>query len=234
MKKIYWVLFLIVLVLSSCTKKDSQTKNAYTKWEVNSKGKKLRKSEYVELDAKGNKIIWIQYVEKGILYDSFAYVYKNGLKTEEYCYKQDGSLFNKTVFTYDSNKKMITEKTYNGKKKLENYFIHKHFGSLEIAEYYTPEDEMSFMDSITYDSKNRVISDYQYLADDAGYFQKHTYIYDVNGNMIKELTEGSPEYDGIGLVETTFVYDAKNRVVKAKIKSPVEPPITYIYEYVEK
>ena len=233
MKRINLIIIFLAIALISCSKTDTTKAYSYTKWLVDSKGKKIKKSEYREFDSKGNKIKWVQYVDQGVLIDSFVYVYKNGLKTEESNYHNGGNvLFSKTVYTYNSDKKIDIEKEYNEKDKLDSYKKHTYFNLLEIVEYYTADGEMSFMDSITYDNKNNMFTDNQYL-EDGSWFVKQKYEYDINGNLIKEFVEANSEFDGIGVVETDYFYDNKNRIIKEIVKSPVEPITYYYYIYTE-
>lgn len=224
-------IFLIITWTFSCSN-NVENKNGYTytKWQVNSNGKKIRKIEYKRFDKNENIMIWIQYLESGkSMIDSFSYTFKADLKIEEKNYNPNG-LFSIAEFEYDSNKKLQTKNSYDRNKKLESYFKHKYIGSKEIVENYSSLDGLFAIDTIVYNNQNKVVSEIQYMTD-GNWFQKHLYDYDSKGNLINRQSQANPIYDGIGVVETRYTNNDKNRPIKETVIFPDKSKEYNIYEY---
>jgi len=229
MRNFKLILTLLFGVLISCNHANSQRKYSYTKWHVDSKGKKIDKSEFKSFDSQNNQTKWIQYLDNGIsLTDSFAYEFEGNLKIKEFRYS-NRKLSTKTIYIYGKDNKLTETKCFDRDEKLESETKHKFTDNLEVIENYSNE-ELYSIDSLKYNYKNKIISEIQYL-DDGTWFQKHKYEYDSKGNLLLEQNEANSEFDGIGLVESSFVINKNNRPTKETVLFPDKSKEYYIYEY---
>jgi hypothetical protein len=215
----------------SCDNADSNNGYSYTKWRVDSQGNKIRKSEFKCFDNQDNLIKWIQYLDDGqSMTDSFSYVFKGGSKIEEYRYKSNGQLWNKTIFIYGENNKLKETKSYDRDNKQESATRHKSINKMEIVENYSSEGELYSIDTLIYNDKDKILLEAQYLSE-GEWFQKHRYEYDLKGNLIVQQSQANPDFDGIGIVEYRYENNENNRPLRVTVIFPDESKEYYIYEY---
>ena len=237
MKYSITILIAVIFAFSTCNNikpiNNIKSDYSFTKWQVDSTGSKIRKSEYKKFDKEENLIKWIQYLddEKSIV-DSFAYSFQGGLKIEKKQFNTNG-LFSITKFEYDSNNKVKATSEFDRANNLQSYTKHQFINSYEIVENYSINDGLYSIDSLLYNDKNKLVSETTYMTD-GEWFQKHEYIYDSKGNLLIQRSQANPVFDGIGIVEYKYEYDNKNRPIKEFVRFPDNTQEFYIYEYLDK
>ena len=229
MRNFKLILTILLVTLISCNYGNTQLKYSYTKWKVDSNGKKIGKSEFKSFDSHNNLSKWIQYFDNGKSEtDSFSYEFDGKLKIKEFRYA-NGKLSTKTIFIYGKDNKLTETKNFDRNGKLESSTKHKFTDNSEIIENYS-DGKLYSIDSLKYNNENKILSEIQYL-DDGTWFQKHKYEYDSKGNLILEQNEANSEFDGIGLVESNYIIDKNNRPTKETVLFPDKSKEYYIYEY---
>ena len=226
------ILIVILFSIYSCSNEIKKETSGYsfTEWKADSDGNKIEKSQYKVFDEKDNLVKWIQYWNGTEHVDSFVYVYQAEVLTKKLRYV-NGQLFSQTIFEYNENNKIETEKELNRDNELESYLKHFYLSdNVETIENYDKSDELYSIDSLKYDSKGNLIEETQYLSD-GFWFQHHTYEYDINDNLIIQKSEANPEFDGVGIVEYHFDYNSENKRVSKRANVPDTGLKYYIYEY---
>ncbi|MEI7595286.1 MAG: hypothetical protein WCK02_06015 [Bacteroidota bacterium] len=229
MKSRIFVLFLFIILGISNVIADSIYSN-YTKWEVDSKGKKKGKSEYFEFDKYGNTIKRIQYLSNNTqLTDSFSYVIIEGKLIEKLNF-HNNSLFCRKVYKYNTFGKIESITDFDKNSIRENFEKHSYIGFSEIIENFTEKMDLYSIDTLVYNEKNLLISHTQYLSD-GDWFTRHNYEYNDKNNLIKSQSEANPEFDGIGIVEYFYEINIEGKPTKEIVKFPDGMIEYYIYEY---
>ena len=226
-------IFMIVTWTFSCSSIETKSGYAFIKWQVDSNGNKIKKSEFKRFDENENLIKWIEYLEnENTSKDSFSYSFQSGLKLEEKRFNVNG-LFSTTKFEYDSNHKLSKKNSFDRDNTFESYSIYKFINNKEIIENYSAKDGLYSIDTLVYDDKNNLLSETTYMTDGT-WFQKDAFEYDSRGNLIKQQSQVNPIFDGAGVVEYNFINNEKNRPIKVKVILPDKSEEYYIYEYLDK
>jgi hypothetical protein len=230
MKNFRLIAISVIIASIVCCNAEINKGHAYVKWQVDTNGNKIKKSEYKRFDENGNLIKWIQYLEnENTLTDSFTYVFQATLKTEEKRFS-DNSLFSISKYEYYSNNKLSKENKFDKDNNLESYSKHKFIDSEEIVENYSVKDGLYSIDTIVYNEKNKILTETTYMTDGT-WFQKDAYEYDSKGILIKQQSQVNPIFDGAGIVEYNFKNNEQNRPIKSNVILPDKSEEYYIFEY---
>ena len=232
MKRHLVILTFAFLTLNSCNNevKKELTGNSFTIWKTDVNGNKIEKSEYKQFDEKGNLLKWIQFGNGNALVDSFSYEYKDNLLIKKFRFT-NGVLFSQTTFEYNENNMLKLETEFDRNNVFQSSSKHIYLAdNVKAIENYSNSNELYSIDSLKYDNKGNLIEETQFLSD--GYwFQHHTYEFDNNNNLIIQKSEANPEFDGVGIVEYKFEYNAENKKVKKTANVPDTGLEYYYYEY---
>ena len=155
MRKFNLILAFLLVTLISCNSGNIHGKYSYTKWKVDAKGNKIRKSEFKSFDDKSNLTKWIQYLDDGKSEtDSFSYEFEGNLKVKEFRYT-NGKLWTKTIFIYGKDNKLKETKCFDRDGKPESETKHTLTDNSEVVENYS-NGELYSIDSLKYNHENKI------------------------------------------------------------------------------
>ena len=157
----------------------------------------------------------------------------NGNMIDESCYVDDGSLFGKKIFKYDSNGNEVeyqnhsklneysmfyesnrSNQSYNGFYLEEKHeFKYDNYGNKVEYINYGLYGEMPYKTIYKYDTNGNMVEELDYNSDGL-LTDKQIYKYDTNGNMVEVLDYTS---DGLLTDKQIYKYDSKNRIIESQI-----------------
>jgi len=156
--------------------------------------------------------------------DTYSLFNKKGRKTEEYKYKNDGSLWYRLTYIYDKNGNNIKENRYDEEGDLRRVIELKYGkNGNKTKEYrYKPDGNPSqvYKGVFKYDKNGNNTEECWYFASDS-LFIKLYYLYDKEDRNIEKewynyegglITKKSYEYDDKGCITTETGYNPKGEI----------------------
>ena len=181
-------------------------------------------------DEKDNKLINAVYTsendESPTSWTIYTYDTDGKLIKEDFYFND--SLLHYVEYEYDENGFMISDTEYsylyNGEvHEVRTEYIYDDKGRLSAEQAYQ-NDHQSWRIEYEYDEQDRLIKDNYYSRINS----YRSYSYDENGNLSEKTDDGE-----FGITVTHYTYDEDNRLISAEEYHENELMYTYEYEYEE-
>ena len=175
------ILLFILLFLLATSLGFGQKQNDWTKLELKGRVKSLKTTATYRSEKEGMLTKWQSAQSTFILFD------KNGYSLEKLDYKEDGSLFYKTVYTLNADSQLT--------QSLVTW----------------PDGKPGGKTTFCYDNKGNMIEEINYKPD-GSIANTSNYKYDANGNKTENSIKSNLENQGSGT--SYYEYDNKGNLIK--------------------